>query len=399
MKPQSSRSALILIVIAQFLGASLWFAGNAAIPEISKVLNLPEITASITSAVQLGFISGTLIYAFFSIPDRFSPRIVFLASACLAALFNLLIPILPMEMISLLLCRFLVGFFLAGIYPVGMKIAADYFEKGLGNALGFLVGALVLGTAFPHFIRALDWDLSWKIIFWSTSILAIFGGLLVGIFVPDGPFRKRNTKFEISLLPKLSKIKSLKSAASGYFGHMWELYTFWAFVPTLIAYFSNTDSGTKENAILSFSTIAIGAISCAIGGIIANRIGSKKVALFSLIGSGICCLSLLLIPSAPSMIWIFFLLIWGMLVTADSPQFSTLVAQGTPPEYRGTALTLVNCMGFTLTIFSIQFGQFLLSYLKVTQMMSFLVIGPFLGLLIFRFFDKKREASSPSLPA
>ncbi len=399
MKPLSSRSALILIVIAQFLGTSLWFAGNAAIPEISRLLNLPEITASMTSAVQLGFIAGTLIYAFLSIPDRFSPRIVFLASACLAAIFNLLIPILPLEMTTILLCRFLVGFFLAGIYPVGMKIAADYFEKGLGNALGFLVGALVLGTAFPHLIRSLDWNLSWKIIFWSTSLLAISGGFLVGFLVPDGPFRKRNSRFELNLLPKLSNIKGLKSAASGYFGHMWELYTFWAFVPALVAYFSNNDDGTQGNAMLSFSIIAIGAISCAIGGIIADRIGSKKVALFSLIGSGICCLFLLIMPSTPTWVWVLFLLIWGMLVTADSPQFSTLVAQGTPPEYRGTALTLVNCMGFSLTILSIQFGQFLLNYLNITQMMSLLAIGPILGLLIFRFFDKKKEASSQSLPA
>ena len=188
MKVISSRSALILIVIAQFLGTSLWFAGNAVSLEIGALLGNPDLIAGITSAVQFGFISGTFFYAFFSIPDRFPPGDVFFFSAILAASANVLVILLPLQLSFILICRFLVGFFLAGIYPVGMKIAADYFEKGLGAALGFLVGALVLGTAFPHLIQGLDLQFSWKIIFWITSALAIIGGAIVGFFVPSGPF-------------------------------------------------------------------------------------------------------------------------------------------------------------------------------------------------------------------
>jgi len=168
----TSRSALILIVIAQFLGTSLWFAGNAVAPEISQLLELPGILASITSVVQFGFILGTLVFAIFSVPDRFSPSDVFFFSSVLAACANLLIIILPMQLTIVLACRFMVGFFLAGIYPVGMKIAADYFQKGLGAALGFLVGALVLGTAFPHLLKGLDLNFSWKIVLWFTSGLS-----------------------------------------------------------------------------------------------------------------------------------------------------------------------------------------------------------------------------------
>jgi MFS family permease len=378
-----------LIVIAQFLGTSLWFAGNAVAPEISVILSRPGILAAITSSVQLGFILGTLLFAFFSIPDRFSPSWVFFFSSVLAALFNLLIVILPMSLVVVLICRFMVGFFLAGIYPVGMKIAADYFQKGLGAALGFLVGALVLGTAFPHLLKGLDLNFSWKIVLCCTSGLAIIGGAIVGFFVPDGPFHKINSKFDLSLLPKLSKIKSLKSAASGYFGHMWELYTFWAFVPMLIVFFREKEVIQSRDSLLSFFVIAIGAVSCAVGGIIAERVGSKKVAQFALLGSGICCLLVMLVAGSQSWIWIGLLLIWGMLITADSPQFSTLVAQSVPAEFRGTALTLVNSMGFAISIVSIQLAQFLLKWLQIDQVLGLLFIGPLLGILFFRFFGKR----------
>lgn len=383
------RSALILIVFAQFLGTSLWFAGNAVAPELGQMLGKPGIVSWITSAVQLGFIAGTLVFAFLSIPDRFPPAKVFLFSAFLASFFNFLITFLPIQQELILTCRFLVGFFLAGIYPVGMKIAADYFEKGLGVALGFLVGALVLGTAFPHLIKGLNLSFDWQLTFYVTSGLAVTGGLIVGFFVPSGPFRKSNPIFDLGLIPKLSKINSLKSAASGYFGHMWELYTFWAFLPLLIVYLKGSEVAGPKESLLTFLVIASGAVSCAVGGLISHKIGSRIVASIALIGSSICCISLILVEGTSPLVWIPLLLFWGVLVTADSPQLSTLVAQSVIPEYRGTALTLVNSLGFFISVVSIQAAQFLLTWFSIVQVLSFLVVGPVLGLSLFRLFYLK----------
>ena len=384
----SSRSALRLIVIAQFLGTSLWFAGNAAAPEWELILAEKDITAMITSMVQFGFISGTLLYALGSIPDRYSPSKVFLYSAVLASVSNFCIFIFPLSYPSVLVFRFLVGFFLAGIYPVGMKIAADYFEKGLGSALGFLVGALVLGTAFPFLVKALELRFSWESILLSTSGLALIGGFLIGFGVPDGPFRKVNPKLDLSLFPKFNRNKDLKGAASGYFGHMWELYTFWAFLPTVIFYLTDQNISSTRQALWTFLIIGIGGISCALGGIIAHKSSSQKVALVSLAGSGLCGLFFLSGVNFPDMLILPFLLIWGILVTADSPQFSTLVAQSVEAENRGTALTLVNCLGFGLTIVSIQFTQFLSRFVEPHIYMGLLSVGPLLGVLLFRFFRK-----------
>ena len=239
---------LSVIVFAQFCCTSLWFAGNSIINDLIENFNL-EISAlgNLTSSVQFGFICGTLVFAIFTIADTFSPSKVFFFSAILAAIVNLFTLYSGQSIFSLIVIRFLVGFFLAGIYPVGMKIASDYFRKGLGKSLGFLVGALVLGTAFPFFLKSFDSLISWKTIIYTTSIISILGGVLIFCFVPNGPYRKALSKFDITVFFKVFKSKKFRTAAFGYFGHMWELYAFWTFVPVLLLAYSNFHSGVNLN--------------------------------------------------------------------------------------------------------------------------------------------------------
>lgn len=177
-----------IIVLSQFAGTSLWFAGNAVITDLQNALHLDgTVLSHITSAVQFGFIAGTLVFALFTISDRFSPSKVFFICSIAGAITNLSVYLLTYNFASLMLFRILTGFFLAGIYPVGMKIAADHHEKGLGKSLGYLVGALVVGTAFPHLLKSFTQSISWEYVFIFTSIFAAGGGLLVLLLVPDGP--------------------------------------------------------------------------------------------------------------------------------------------------------------------------------------------------------------------
>ncbi|MDN3204649.1 MFS transporter [Algoriphagus sediminis] len=390
MKAISQRRALILIVLAQFLGTSVWFAGNAAIPQFEHILGMDNLTSTLTSLVQIGFISGSLIFAIFSVPDRFSPSSVFLASSLLTAFANIIPNFLEPNLEVLYFSRFSVGFFLAGIYPVGMKIASDYFDKGLGVALGLLVGALVMGTAFPYLLGGLALEISWTVIFFSTSFLAVTGGIILGFFVPDGPFRKPMPNFDLRLIPKLFKIPSLRKAAFGYFGHMWELYTFWAFAPLLITYL-NQESGTNISPLLlAFCVVASGGLSCVAGGYLARSTTSKFVASLALFGSGLSCILLLVIPTTTPIIWIFLLIFWGISVTADSPQLSTLVAQSVPQEYKGTALTMVNSLGFGITVISLFILESQIEKIGIIAAMSLLAIGPLVGFLSLNFGTKKR---------
>ena len=310
----------------------------------------------LTSAVQFGFIAGTLSFAFLTISDRFSPSKVFSICALLGGFINLGVLLESNGLYSLILFRFLTGFSLAGIYPVGMKIAADYFDKGLGRSLGYLVGALVLGTAFPHLLKEVSGiiELEWRSVIYFTSALATIGGVLILILVPDGPYRSPRKKPDLSLIFKVFKNTNFRSAAFGYFGHMWELYAFWAFVPVILAFYKSFHPEADFSIPwISFLVIGLGSLACVLGGYISEKVGIKKTAGLFLFLSGICCLISPLIFYMNSVIlFIAFLIFWGLVVIADSPLFSTLVAQNAKAESRGTALTIVNCIGFSVTIFS-----------------------------------------------
>lgn len=386
--PSPPKLLLPIIVFSQFAGTSLWFAGNAIISDIQTGSN----EANITSIVQFGFIAGTLIFALLTIADRFSAARVFFFSSLVAAIANFLLVWLAKDIAWLYILRFITGFFLAGIYPVGMKIAAEHFTNKLGNALGFLVGALVLGTAFPHILRSQLQGLNWQNVLIFTSSLALLGGILILVFVPHRS-SKSTTVFKWNTAFTVFRSSNFRSAAFGYFGHMWELYTFWAFVPFILLTYNSAHPRVDRYfsgfnvPYWSFLIIAGGCFGCIVGGLLSKKSGSKNVAFYSLLISGLCCLlSPLLFQLSP----IFFstlLFIWGFTVVSDSPQFSTLVAKSAPPENKGTALTIVTCIGFAITIASIQLLKALSPQLKENSFLL-LAIGPFLGLIFLKNFRR-----------
>lgn len=391
MRQNKPKRILPVIVISQFCCTSLWFAGNGIMNDLVTQFGLNEnALGHLTSSVQFGFIIGTLIFAILTIADRFSPSKVFFVSALLAALFNLGIVWEGNSLMSLLSLRFFTGFFLAGIYPVGMKIATDYYSKGLGKSLGFLVGALVVGTAFPHLLKDLISSFSWKSVLFATSSLAVFGGFLMVALVPNGPYRKPGVSLDLSAFFKVFQNSKFRSAAFGYFGHMWELYTFWAFVPIMLKTYSTLHPQTTFNIpVLSFLIIGIGGLACVLSGYISQSKGTKQTAFSALLLSCICCLiSPLLFSINSEIIFIIFLLFWGMVVIADSPLFSTLVAQNAPPEIKGTALTIVNCIGFSITIVSIQLLNSIHTITDSNALYMLLAIGPILGLISLGYKNK-----------
>ncbi len=379
---KSKTGILLIIVLAQFLCTSVWFAGNAIISDLIVQHSFPDSSAGhLTSAIQFGFIIGTLAYALLSISDRFSPSKVFFLSAVVASVANAFLALPYLGFGLAMVSRFLVGFFLAGIYPVGMKIAADHFDKSLGKSLGYLVGALVLGTAFPHLLKEILVAYPYSFIVLSTSTLAIIGGLLIAVLVPDGPYRKPSQRIDLKKTFEPFKIPAFRGAAFGYFGHMWELYAFYAFVPAIIFQFNEQSSSSLSVPLWSFVFIACGGLGCFLSGRLSLSIKAKNIATFALAGSGLMCLiSPLLLATNLKFVFLIGMVFWGVSIAADSPMFSTLVAKNAQAEWKGTALTIVNCIGFAITIVSIQLITYLNKSLSLEYLFVILALGPIFGL-------------------
>ena len=374
---------LPVIVIAQFFCTSMWFAGNVVLPDLVSSYNISAGTLGhIITAVQFGFITGTLLYAVFLIADRFSAPTVFFCSASLASLANVFMIYFESNLWALLLMRFFTGFFLAGIYPVGMKIAADHFEKGLGTALGFLVGALVVGTALPHLFKSLATQFPWKSVLYFTSALSFTGGLGMLLLVPSKPATHKTSKLNYRKVLGSFKNRPFIKAAVGYFGHMWELYAFWAFVPFLLVTYKNIHPGVPlDISRISFYVIAGGGFACVASGYLSKLFGVKKIAFSALLLSGVCCLISPLAFYLPVIPFMGFVIFWGFVVIADSPLFSTMVAQHAIKEAKGTAITFITCIGFSITIVSIELLNYLSLNFNSRYIFMMLALGPIVGLL------------------
>jgi MFS transporter, DHA1 family, inner membrane transport protein len=329
----------------------------------------------------LGFIVGTLVFALLAIADRFSARRVFLMCALAGAACTVGAWAMVRHYEALMVWRFATGFFLAGIYPVGMKIAAQWYTKGLGGALGLLIGALVLGSASAHALRALGDALPWHTLMLGVAALAASGGLLLFLGTHDAPgAHARVTTLQWRALATLWTDDRVRASVLGYFGHMWELYTMWVMVPLVLA----TRLDGTALSWTAFFVLGAGALGCAGGGWVAQRWGSARVAGVMLLTSGLCCLATPWTLQADNGLFYTWLVLWGITVAGDSPQFSTLTARNAPPQAVGSVLTLTNSVGFAISIGSILLFVSLAKTVPLASLLPWLAMGPALGLWALR---------------
>ena len=372
------------IVLAQLFGTSLWFSANSAASSLMQAWGITEADIGLlTNAVQLGFISGTLTFALTGLADRFEASRIFMVCALLGALFNALFALGADGLTSGLPLRFAVGFCLAGVYPLGMKLVVSWQPERAGAILAWLLAMLTLGTALPHFVRFAGADWAWQSTLLVSSLLASLAGLMIWR-LGDGPHlqRRPGTRVHLGRVLTVFRVTQFRASALGYFGHCWELYAFWTLIPTLLILTglgSSTATGASSLAGLSFLIIGIGSVGCVVGGWWSRRVGSARVAAMALAGSAFCCLIFPFVATAAPGWLLLVLLAWGTTVIADSPHFSALSAKACPPEIVGSALTLQNAIGFAITMVSIQIGTAVVDTLGVLTAWL-LLPGPLLGL-------------------
>jgi MFS family permease len=381
-QPGSRWRTLTLLAIAELLAMSLWFSGSAVVPALTREWQLSANAANwLTLSVQLGFVVGTLLSALLNLPDIISPRHLFTLTACLGAIANAAFGWFAHDASQGIALRFLTGMCLAGVYPPAMKILATWFRHGRGLALGVLVGALTLGKAAPYLVNGIG-SSNWRYNVISVSGLAVVGGLVVLLFVDDGPYALPAGRFDWKQVGRVFHNRGVRLASLGYFGHMWELYAMWTWIPFMIrASLSSRGSNPSLAEVSSFLVIGFGAAGCVIAGLIADRVGRTIVTSAAMIVSGSCCLVIGFLFGAHPLVLLIVAGIWGASVVADSAQFSACVTELGDQQYIGTALTIQTCLGFLLTTVSIELIPRLVSLVGWRYVFAILAPGPLFGVL------------------